>query len=198
MLMQNQDTTLMLQTKAGDQTAFKELVEKHKLSVLNLCLRFTGNKSDAEDLSQDVFIRIYQAAPRYEAKAAFTTWMYRIAVNLCLNFQRRKKLLTFFSIDSNNTSEKNHQKKIPDIISPERPDTDFEKNERAQFIQLAIQSLPENQRTVVILYRYQNLSYQEIAETLETSISAVESRLFRAKKNLKKKLAPLKNEQMIV
>jgi len=196
--MQNEDTTLMLRTKEGDQAAFKNLVEKHKLSVLNLCLRFSGNKHDAEDLSQDVFIRIYQAAPRYEAKAAFTTWMYRIAVNLCLNYQRRKKLLTFFSIDSNNNSEENHQKKIPDIISSERPDTDYEKMERAQFIQEAIQSLPENQRTVVILYRYQNLSYQEIADALEISISAVESRLFRAKINLKKKLASLQNEKAII
>ena len=161
-------------------------------------MRFTGNKPDAEDLSQDVFIRIYQAAPRYEAKAAFTTWMYRIAVNLCLNYQRRKKLLTFFSIDSNNNTDENHQKKIPDIISSERPDTNFEQKERAQFIQQAIQSLPENQRTVVILYRYQNLSYQEIADSLETSISAVESRLFRAKINLKKKLAPLQKEKLVV
>ena len=196
--MQNQDTILMLRTKDGDQAAFKELVEKHKISVLNLCLRFTGNKPDAEDLSQDVFMRIFQAAPRYEAKAAFTTWMYRIAVNLCLNYQRRKKLLTFFSIDSDNDFKKNHQKKIPDIISSERPDTNFEKKEQAQFIQKAIQSLPENQRTVVILYRYQNLSYQEIAETLETSISAVESRLFRAKINLKKKLTPLQKEKLVV
>ena len=94
--MQTEDTTLMLRTKEGDHAAFKELVEKHKLSVLNLCLRFTGNKPDAEDLSQDVFIRIFQASSRYEATAAFTTWMYRIAVNLCLNYQRRKKLLTFF------------------------------------------------------------------------------------------------------
>jgi RNA polymerase sigma-70 factor, ECF subfamily len=194
--MQHEDTTLMLRTKAGDQSAFKDLVEKHKLSVLNLCLRFTGNKPDAEDLSQDVFIRIYEAAPRYEAKAAFTTWMYRITVNLCLNYQRRKKLLTFFSIDSYNNSEENHQKKLPTIISSERPDTDFERMEEAQFIQDAIQSLPENQRTVVVLYRYQNLSYQEIADTLETSISAVESRLFRAKINLKKKLAPLRKEKI--
>ena len=195
--MQNEDTVLMLQTKDGDQTAFKELVEKHKLSVLNLCLRFTGNKPDAEDLAQDVFMRIYQAAPRYEAKAAFTTWLYRIAVNLCLNYQRRKKLLTFFSIDSNHGSEEDHQRKIPDIISSERPDTDFEKKERQQFVQKAIQSLPENQRTVVILYRYQNLSYQEIADTLETSVSAVESRLFRAKLNLKKKLLPLLEKGML-
>ncbi len=195
--MQNEDTILMLRTKDGDQTAFKELVEKHKLSVLNLCLRFTGNKPDAEDLAQDVFMRIYLAAARYEAKAAFTTWLYRIAVNLCLNYQRRKKLLTFFSIDSNHRSEEDHQRKIPDIISSERPDTEFEKKERQQFVQKAIQSLPENQRAVVILYRYQNLSYQEIADTLETSVSAVESRLFRAKINLKKKLMPLLKEGML-
>jgi RNA polymerase sigma-70 factor (ECF subfamily) len=196
--MQHEDTTFMLRIKDGDQLAFKQLVEKHQLSVINLCLRFTGKKTDAEDLAQDIFIRIYRAAPRYEAKAAFSTWMYRIAINLCLNYQRRKKLLEFFSIHSNHHEEDRHQKKTPELLSEVRPDIDFELRERQQFLQAAIQSLPENQRSVVILYRYDNLSYQEIAEVLETSVSAVESRLHRAKLNLKKKLAPLIKEELSV
>ncbi len=194
--MPQEDAILMQRIKEGDRAAFKILVEKHQLSVLNLCLRFTGNKTDAEDLAQEVFIRIFQAASRYEAKAAFTTWLYRIAVNLCLNFQRRQKILDFFSIDSNHKHAPDHQRKIPDIIDELRPDAEFELKERQQLVQAAIQSLPENQRTVVILYRYHNLSYEEIAETLETTVSAVESRLHRAKLNLKAKLAPLLKEEM--
>jgi len=186
--MVSEDTKLMLDVKNGDQEAFRELVEKHKLSVLNLCLRFTGNKDEADDLAQDVFMRVYQAAPRYEAKASFTTWLYRITLNLCLNFQRRKKLLTFFSLDQNSNNQYNKSTEIP--ITSDQPDTNFEKQEKQRIIQEAINSLPENQKTVVILYRYQQLSYQEIASVLETSVSAVESRLFRARHNLKKRLEP--------
>lgn len=186
--MENSDTNLMLLIKNGDQQAFRELVERHKLSVLNLCLRFTGNKQDAEDLAQEVFIRIFQAAPSYEVKAAFTTWLYRITVNLCLNHQRRKKVLYFFSLDHGKNSQHQAPYQIPDFPAKERPDLDFEKKEIQQIVQQAIQSLPENQKSVLILYRYQDLSYKEIAEVLDTTVSAVESRLHRAKENLKKRL----------
>ncbi len=187
--MENVDSKLMLQLKSGNHEAFRELVERHKLSVLNLCLRFTGNKEDAEDLAQEVFIRIFQAAPNYEVKAAFTTWLYRITVNLCLNHQRRKKVLYFFSLDHGKNSHHQTQYRVPDFAAKERPDADFEKKEIQQIVQNAIQSLPENQKTVLILYRYHDLSYKEIADVLDATVSAVESRLHRAKENLKKKLS---------
>jgi RNA polymerase sigma-70 factor (ECF subfamily) len=178
----------MLRFKNGDQTAFQELVDRHKLTVLNMCLRFTGNKDDADDLAQEVFIRVCQAAPNYEVKAAFTTWLYRITVNLCLNYQRRKKILQFFSL--------NHSKAIEDQIEHrahwleihDRPDTALERKELQNLVQGSIQSLPENQKTALILHCYQNLSYQEIADVLKTTVSAVESRLHRAKENLRKRL----------
>ena len=187
-MMENIDTNLMLRIKNGDQQAFQELVERHKLSVLDLCLRFTNNKEDAEDLAQDVFIRIFQAAPGYEVKAAFTTWLYRITVNHCLNYQRRKKILHFFSLDHGKNSHHQSQGYIPDFAAKERPDVELEKREVQQIVQKAIQSLPENQKAALILYRYHDLSYKEIAEVLDTTVSAVESRLHRAKENLKKKL----------
>ena len=186
--MNNQDTDLMLRIKNGDRDAFRQLVERHKLSVLNLCLRFTGNREDAEDLSQEVFLRIFKAAPNYEVKAAFTTWLYRITMNLCLNYQRRKKVLQFFSLNHNKNSNSPNTDRILQIAGTERPDTEYEKVELRKQVQNAIQSLPENQRTVVILYRYQNLSYKEIAEVLNTTVSAVESRLHRAKENLREQL----------
>lgn len=186
--MENIDTNLMLRIKNGDQPAFRELVERHKLSVLNLCLRFTNNKEDAEDLAQDVFIRIFQAAPGYEVKAAFTTWLYRITVNHCLNYQRRKKILHFFSLDHSKNSYHQSQGRVADFAAKERPDADFEKKEIQKIVQQAIKSLPENQKTALILYRYHDLSYKEIAEVLDTTVSAVESRLHRAKENLRKKL----------
>ncbi len=194
-MMENSDTDLMLLIKNGDQQAFRELVERHKLSVLNLCLRFTGNRTDAEDLAQEVFIRIFQAAPNYEVKAAFTTWLYRITVNLCLNHQRRKKVLSFFSLNHGKNSQHQSQYRVLDFPAKERPDSDFEKKEIQQIVQNAIQSLPENQKSVLILYRYHELSYKEIADVLDTSVPAVESRLHRAKENLKKKLKFVMDEK---
>ncbi len=193
--MENTDTNLMLRIKNGDQQAFRELVERYKLSVLNLCLRFTNNKEDAEDLAQDVFIRIFQAAPGYEVKAAFTTWLYRITVNHCLNYQRRKKILHFFPLDHGKDSYHQSQRHLPDFAAKERPDADFEKKEVQKYVQQAIQCLPENQKTVLILYRYHDLSYKEIAEVLDTTVSAVESRLHRAKENLRKKLSFMAEER---
>ncbi len=189
--MERSDTDLMLLIKSGDDQAFRELVERHKLSVLNLCLRFVGNKQDAEDLAQEAFIRVFQAAPNYEVKAAFTTWLYRITVNLCLNHQRHKKILRFFSLDQTKAHQHASQFRIPDLPDKRRPDIEFEKKEIQSIVQQAIQSLPENQRSVLILHRYQDLSYKEIAEVLDTSVSAVESRLHRAKENLKKRLRSL-------
>jgi len=192
--METIDTNLMLRLKDGEQDAFREIVERHKLSVINLCLRFTGNRDDAEDLAQEIFIRVYQAAPRYQVTASFTTWLYRITVNLCLNYQRRQKIIQFFSLDHNKNSPDQVKYQIPELTVKEQPDTELEKKEIQYFVQQAIQSLPENQKTAIILYRYHNLSYQEIADVLDTTISAVESRLHRAKENLKKKLKSLVEE----
>ena len=193
--MENTDTNLMLLIKNGDQQAFRELVERHKLSILNLCLRFTNNKEDAEDLAQDVFIRIFQAASKYEIKAAFTTWLYRITINHCLNYRRRKKILHFFSLDHSNNSQNQANYRIPEFTAQERPDSDFETKEVQKYVQQAIQSLPENQKIVMILSRYHDLSYKEIATVLDTTVSAVESRLHRAKENLRKKLKFVMEEQ---
>ncbi|OQX86747.1 hypothetical protein B6D60_05505 [candidate division KSB1 bacterium 4484_87] len=194
--MKLSDEQLMLQVKKGSHESFHELVERHKLAVLNMCLRFTRNKEDAEDLAQDVFLRIFQAAPRYQESALFTTYLYRVTLNVCLNHQRRKKILRFFSLNGKpgNGSEKDDRTPAYQIADSNKPDLEIEKYETQQFVQKAIDSLPENQKVAVILFRYLNLSYQEIAEILDTTVTAVESRLHRAKLNLKKKLEPLREE----
>ncbi|MDW7679009.1 MAG: RNA polymerase sigma factor [bacterium] len=189
------DAQIMLQVKNGDAKAFEQLVEKYKLPIINFCLRFSGNKDDAEDLAQDVFVRVFQAAERYEDRAKFSTWLYRIAVNLCLNHQRRKKLITFLSLDRNHhDSSERSSDNLEALFSSSTPEREYELKEQQRLVQQAINSLPENQKTVVILYRYHNLSYQEIAKILNISISAVESRLHRAKLNLKKRLLTAKKQ----
>jgi len=179
------DEELMAETAQGDEHAFELLVERHQSRMLNLIYRFVGNRTQARDLAQEVFIRVWQAASRYKPRAKFTTWIYRISANLCLNELKssaRKKL--FFSeslVEEGRTpnEESNVSPSAEDILLAE---------ERSRQISHALRSLPENQRMALILKRYENLSYHEIAKIMECSVSAVESLLVRAKGNLKEKL----------
>jgi RNA polymerase sigma-70 factor (ECF subfamily) len=180
-----EDEKLMAETARGDEYAFELLVTRHQSRMLNLIYRFIGNRTQARDLAQEVFIRVWQAAPRYKPQAKFTTWIYRLAANLCLNELKasgRKKLLF-----SQSPAE---ESRIPDEqgnVSPSAEDL-LLAEERSRQISLALQNLPENQRMALILKRYDNLSYHEIAKIMECSVSAVESLLVRAKRNLQEKL----------
>ena len=180
---------LMARIAKGDTDAFEILVNRHQTSVLNLVYRFIGDRTQAKDLAQEVFIRVWQAAKTYKPEAKFTTWIYRITANLCFNelkSARRKKLFQFLRSDADN--EIHGEKDFPDG-SPSPEDLLLAK-ERSHQITKALQGLPENQRMAVILKRYDDLSYEEIARVMGCSVPAVESLLVRAKRNLQKKLAP--------
>jgi len=176
---------LMAKTAGGDEYAFEVLVRRHQSSILNLIYRYAGDKTMAKDLAQEVFIRVWQAANRYEPKAKFTTWIYRITANLCLNELKssgKKKL--FFSEshieeDKFPNEEGNASPSAEDILLA---------GERSRKISEALQSLPKNQRMALIMKKYDDLPYQEIARILDCSVSAVESLLARAKENLYEKL----------
>jgi RNA polymerase sigma-70 factor (ECF subfamily) len=181
------DHELMAMVKDGDEKAFRRIVERHNEQILNLCYRYLGNQEDAEEVAQDVFIRIYNAAGSYRPDAKLSTYLYRIAVNLSLNRIRDRKRKRFVSLEifqhsreNNNTGEQ-----------PSNPEQLIEEKEKGQIIRKAIDSLPPNQKTAVILKRYQELSYEEIARVMNCSVSAVEARLHRAKLNLQQKLKPL-------
>ena len=181
------DEELMLRIAEGDEHAFEILVERHQTHVLNLIYRFLGDRTKSQDLAQEVFLRVWRAAGDYKPKAKFTTWLYRIAANLCLNelkSARRKKWLRFFQAD---TDEQNSGENDFSDSSPSPEDLLLSK-ERTIEITNALQSLPENQRMALILKRYDDLSYEEIARVLNCSVSAVESLIVRAKKNLQEKL----------
>jgi len=184
---QSSDEELMTRVAKGDEYAFQILVERHQRSVLNLIYRFIGDPTKSQDLAQEVFLRVWQAARSYEPKAKFTTWLYRIAANLCLNelkSSRRKRWLRFFHAD---TEEQAVGEEDFSNGSPS-PEDLLLAREQSRQITSALQSLPENQRMVLILKRYDDLSYEEIARILNCSVSAVESLLVRAKKNLQEKL----------
>jgi RNA polymerase sigma-70 factor, ECF subfamily len=181
---------LMARTAGGDENAFETLVNRHQTSVLNLIYRFVGDRVKAQDLAQEVFLRVWQAARSYKHEAKFTTWVYRIASNLCFNelkSARRRKWFPFLQL--NEESEKTSEENFSDD-SPSPEDLLLAK-ERSLQITEALQTLPENQRMAMILKRYDDLSYEEIARVMDCSVSAVESLLVRAKGALQKKLKNL-------
>jgi RNA polymerase sigma-70 factor (ECF subfamily) len=178
---------LMARIAKGDDSAFEILVNRHQTSILNLVYRFIGDRTQAKDLAQEVFIRVWQAAKTYKPEAKFTTWLYRITANLCLNelkSARRKKWFSFLQSDedSGNTLE--------ETLSDGGPSAEdfLLSKERSRQISDALQSLPENQRMALVLKRYDGLSYEEVAQIIGCSVSAVESLLVRAKRTLQEKL----------
>jgi RNA polymerase sigma-70 factor (ECF subfamily) len=181
---------LMARIADGDEYAFEALVHRHQTSVLNLIYRFIGDRTRAQDLAQEVFIRVWQAAKTYRPEAKFTTWLYRITANLCLNelkSARRRRWLRFFQSDGENR-ETIEENLADDSPSPE--DLLLAK-ERSRQITDALQSLPDNQRMALVLKRYDDLSYAEMAQIIGCSVSAVESLLVRAKKNPSRKIEEL-------
>lgn len=182
------DHELITKIKNGDQNAFRQLFEQYQHPVYNICYRMTGNREETEDITQDVFIKIFHAIGKFRGEAKLSSWIYRIVVNTCLKRERRKKLESWISLEFLFQEKEQFQPESP----AESPDQQIEIAEKEQIVQKAIQSLPARQKTALILHHYENLSYQEIAAIIETSLSAVESVLYRAKENLAQKLIPLK------
>src|ERR1043165_6839725 len=174
------DIELMLRFQKGDERAFEELAGKHTRGVLNLVYRYLGDATRAQDVAQDIFVKVYRARMKYEPKAKFSTWLYRIAVNHCLNEIRDRKSQPSLAAPINDMLEE---------PEGENPDARMSRVELQAAVKSAIDSLPENQRMAVILARYEDMSYDEIAQTMGMSLEAVKSVLFRAKENLKQALS---------
>lgn len=171
----------------GNLDAYRILVERYTDDIMTLCFRYLNNREEAEDAVQEVFIKAFQALPSWEPKAQFKTWLFRIGMNHCLNIIRRRQKVSFQPLEKSDRNESGHPE--IDYPAPEvSPETQLINTQDTQRIQRLIGKLPENQRHVIILYYYMELSYLEIAEVLDTSLSSVESRIFRAKKSLAKLL----------
>jgi RNA polymerase sigma-70 factor, ECF subfamily len=178
---------LMARVAKGEEDAFEILVNRHQTSILSLIYRFVGDRTQAKDLAQEVFLRVWQAAKTYKPEAKFTTWIYRIATNLCLNELKSARRWRWFPFHrSNKDCVTSVEETFPDD-SASAEDVLLSR-ERSRQISNALQSLPENQRMALALKRYDDLSYREIAQILGCSVSAVESLLVRAKRTLQEKL----------
>jgi len=177
---------LMARIAKGDNDAFETLVNRHQTSILNLIYRFIGDRTQAKDLAQEVFIRVWRAAKTYKPDAKFTTWLYRITANLCFNELKSARRRRWFQFRRSNEDNEGSIEETFSDGSPTAEDLLLEK-ERSRQISDALQSLPDNQRMALVLRRYDDLSYEEIARILNCSVSAVESLLVRAKRTLQEK-----------
>ncbi len=167
----------------GEAAAFRQVYEQYSDMVYNVCLRMIGNQEDAEDATQEVFLKVHRSVADFRGEAQLSSWIYRIAVNTCLNRERRKKWARWVSLDFLFTPEGEEH-----AGSEDSADQFLEEKERVRAVRQAIRSIPQSQKTAIILQRYENLSYQEIADIMGKSLSAVESLLHRAKQNLVKNL----------
>ena len=175
--------------RSGNQAAFSLLIDDYQQKVFHTCISFVPNKEDAEDIAQEVFLEVYKSIGKFKGNSKLSTWIYKICTNKCLEFIRKKnakKRLVFIQrilgneipLDKTNFfTEFNH----PGIL--------LEHKERSETIYLAINTLPESQKTVFTLAKLDGKTYQEIVEITGKSMSSVESIMFRAKKNLQRKLA---------
>ena len=180
-----EDLALMAKVARGDEDAFAKIVAKHQHAVLGTVAKMTNKSSDTEDIAQQVFIRLWKSAERYQPTAKFTTFLFTITRNLVFNATRKKSGKNEYSFDA---LEGKWRQSIEDKSSDSRPDKLIEQTELRQIIDQAISSLPEKQRLAVVLRRYEKMPYEEIAETLGISVPAVKSQLFRARTALRDSL----------
>jgi len=178
-LADHSDAELMNAVGHGSMAALGEVVRRHQDRVLSVAYRMLGRWDLAEDVAQETFLRVHRAAKRYRPQAKFTTWLYRIVVNLCLDVKRQAKRAPVELTDAA-------------VAAAGQPDNDpLEQRERVRLVRRAVANLPERQRLAVILHRYEGLSHREIAAVTGWSESAVESLLVRAYANLRKAFAEL-------
>lgn len=179
-----EDARLMRLVARGDTAAFEELIGRHQALVIGTVARILGSNSDVEDIAQQVFIRVWKSAGRYVARAKFTTWLLKITRNLVFNELRRSKRHAQVPLQVEPGTE---ETPLPDEAA-RAPDAFLLETELQQVIEQAIMQLPESQRMALILRRYEEMSYEQIAEILDLSVPAVKSVLFRARTELRERL----------
>ena len=184
------DAALMLRVKRGDDAAFAELVEKYKQPVMNLVYRILRDGTEAEDVAQNVFIQMHKSAQRYVPTARFSTWLFTIARNLCLNEIRRRSRHPADSLEGAQQESEDQPGRQFEDVKTHLPTDNLLHGELEQKIEQALADLPEQQRTAIVLCRRDDLSYEEIAVIIGCSLSATKSLIHRGRETLKLKLKP--------
>jgi RNA polymerase sigma-70 factor (ECF subfamily) len=185
-----EDARLVERFNRGDERAFDEIVSRHYQRVCNILFHSIGTAASIEDLAQDVFLKVYDALPKYRGDSTFSTWLYRIAVNAALDELRRikrKRMLYFLRADE---LEGYERELGAALSSPRRPDQELERKELGETLQRAMNKLPAKQRVAFVLREVEGFSYTEIAGMLKCSLGTVKSRLFHARLKLRRYIKP--------
>ncbi|WP_165864329.1 sigma-70 family RNA polymerase sigma factor [Capsulimonas corticalis] len=191
------DAALIERCRRRDEAAFAEVVARYKTKIYNYVCRMMGNDDDAEDITQEVFIRMYQSLGTFRQQSSLNTWVFRIASNLCIDqFRRRKKhqAIAYSLDDTDDSGDKaGLEREVPDATY--EPQRLLANSEMSAQIDLALTHLPDKLRAVVLLYDLEELSYEEIARVLEIPVGTVKSRLFNARLQLRKRLSDYLNQE---
>jgi len=193
-----EDAILIRAFQGGDKAVFDELVLKHQHKLFNLCYRLSGDYQEANDVAQETFMKVYESLKRFRFESAFSTWLYRIAVNLCKNklkslaYRQKKRTV---SLDNPGLAEDDDSalEIRDDTHSPAR---ELEKKERMRAVEEAIRMLPPEQKTVVTLRDIEGFSYEEIVQITGTALGTVKSRLARARQDLRKRLRSVMQDEL--
>jgi RNA polymerase sigma-70 factor (ECF subfamily) len=179
--------------RKGDEKAFEEIVRRYQRQVANIIYLTLGNREEVDDLSQEVFIRVYRSLGRFQFDASLYSWIYRIVVNLCIDEVRRKKIRKAVSLEFFTERRLEGEKRSKEHATAS---DDMLKEEKKRIIVDALQRLSPVHRTVIVLREYEDMSYEEIAKTLHISAQAVKSRIFRAREELRKSLKDYFKERL--
>ena len=184
------DAVLMLRVKRGDRAAFAGLVEKYQQPLFNFVFRTLRDETESEDVAQNTFLQVWKSRARYERTAKFTTWLFTIARNLCLNEIRRRSRHPAESLEETHPEHDDQPSRQYEDKKVFLPTENILHGELARKIEEALDELPENQRTAILLCRQDEVSYEEIADILGCSLSATKSVIHRGRETLKEKLKP--------
>jgi len=184
------DAALMLRVKQGDTGAFAELVDKYKQPVMNVAYRMLRDPTEAEDLAQNVFVQVFKSAQRYQVSSKFSTWLFTIARNLCLNEIRRRGRHPASSLDAPHSDREDQPPQQYEDLKTASPPENLLHTELDLKIGEALADLPDNQRLAILLCRQEELSYENIAKVLGCSVSATKSLIHRGRETLKQRLKP--------
>lgn len=184
--MNNNEVLLIKRSQKGNVEAFEELIKDYKKTAYNIALRVLKNKEDAEDISQEALIKVYRSIDKFNMQSSFRTWLYRIVVNTCLDFKRKKTIDTYSIDEPVKTNDNEIQRQIEDNTN--NPDILFEKELNSKMVLEAVEMLDDDFKTIIVLRDLQGFSYHEISEILCCNPGTVKSRLNRARKKLKSSL----------
>jgi RNA polymerase sigma-70 factor (ECF subfamily) len=182
------DDELVLKSQQGDVQAFDQLVERYHGKIYGLTYNMTSNREDAEDLTQEIFVKAFQALPRFKSKSSFYTWLYRIAVNKTINYRKRRNRKRAMSLDQFD-GEIKLDEVYHDLTSKGSPLRNLSLSELQKKLNEALQNLSEKHRTVVVLHDMQGIPHEEIAKMVGASVGTIRSRLFYARRQLQAELS---------